>query len=335
MSGRGSPVPDTNMMDISTGNDEQPPYRLPPNPPVSSDEFLYINAQVITKVIELKATMLADWFRPKDLDPESAKKLDESYDATTAEMLALCEGLGIQHDKLPNDINELHNRIKPIHLRLHAATAPSREKHQKPPAKKGKGKRPLDTEGYQAPPKHLICKPAKEITTDSAPLPTGNPFALPDSAAPPSNDPAESTAEKTRKLRVPPFFVRPTPNWIVNIGQPFQSRKIADNISFADIISNRNQAPNVNNNNPAPPQVNNFNSAPPKGNNFNSAPILSDAALQLFKILSQFAHDDTLHFPSLLSAIRSALPTLELTQNDNEKAIIIFEHYHAHYNNSR
>ncbi|GIY10790.1 hypothetical protein CDAR_16061 [Caerostris darwini] len=283
------------MMDVSTGNDVQPPYRLPPNPPVGSDEFLYINAQVITKVIELKATMLADWFRPKDLDPESAKKLDESYDATTAEMLALCEGLGIQHDKLPNDINELHNRIKPIHLRLHAAAAPSREKHQQPPAKKGKGKRPLDTEGYQAPPKHLICKPAKEIVTDSAPLPTGNPFALPDSAALSSNDPDESATEKTRKLRVPPFFVRPTSNWIVN----------------------------------------NFNSAPPKGNNFNSAPILSDAALQLFKILSQFAHDDTLHFPSLLSAIRSALPTLELTQNDNEKAIVIFEHYHAHYNNSR
>ncbi|GIY86861.1 hypothetical protein CDAR_258211 [Caerostris darwini] len=83
--------------------------------------------------------------------------------------------------------------------------------------------------------------------------------------------------------------------------------------------------PNVNNNNPAPPQVNNFNSAPPKGNNFNSAPLLSDAALQLFKILSHFAHADPLHFPSLLSAIRSALPTLELTQNDNEKAIIIFE----------
>ncbi|GIX85004.1 hypothetical protein CDAR_194351, partial [Caerostris darwini] len=57
--------------------------------------------------------------------------------------------------------------------------------------------------------------------------------------------------------------------------------------------------------------VNNFNSAPPKGSHFNSAPILSDAALHLFKVLSQFAHDDTLHFPSLLSAIRSALPTLQ------------------------
>ncbi|GIY64237.1 hypothetical protein CDAR_506351 [Caerostris darwini] len=51
--------------------------------------------------------------------------------------------------------------------------------------------------------------------------------------------------------------------------------------------------------------------------------------------LSQFAHDDTLHFPSLLSAIRSALPTLQSTQNDNEKAIIVFEHYHAHYCSSR
>ncbi|GIY53433.1 hypothetical protein CDAR_4051 [Caerostris darwini] len=292
MSGRGSPAPDTDTMDISTGNDEQPPYRLPPNPPVGSDEFVYLHAEIITKIIELKAKMLADWFRPKDLDQESASKLDKEYDATAAEMHALCEGLGIKHDKLPDDIYELHNRIKPIHLRLHAAAASNQ---QKPPTQKGKGKRPLDAEGYQIPPKHLVCKPPKETTTDPTPLPTGNPFVLPDNASPPSNDPAVSITEKTRKLRIPPFFVRPTSNWIVN----------------------------------------NFNSAPPKGSNFNSAPILSDAALHLYKILSQFAHDDTLHFPSLLSAIRSALPTLQLNQNDNEKAIIIFEHYHAHYCSSR
>ncbi|GIX89565.1 hypothetical protein CEXT_383751 [Caerostris extrusa] len=116
-----------------------------------------------------------------------------------------------------------------------------------------------------------------------------------------------------------------------NRAQSFQARKIADNISFVDIVTNKNNSQKVNNNNTAPPQVNNLDSAPPKGNNHNSAPILSDAAL---KILSQFAHDDSLHFPSLLKAIRSVLPTLQLTQNDNEKDIIIFEHYYAHYNSS-
>ncbi|GIY35470.1 hypothetical protein CDAR_239431 [Caerostris darwini] len=334
MSGRGSPAPDSETMDISTGNDEQPPYRLPPDPPVGSDEFLYLHVETITKIIELRAKLLADWFRPKDLDLESANKLDKEYDATAEEMQTLCKGLGITHDKLPEDINALHNRIKPVHLRLHEKAAPHANQ-QKNPTQKGKGKRPLDAEGYQIPPKHLVCKPPKENSTDLTPLPTGNPFSLPANASPPSNDPAVSTTEQTRKLRIPPYFVRPTPNWIVNIAQPFQSRKIADNVSFADIISNRNKTPNVNNNNPAPPQVNNFNSAPPKGSNFNSAPILSDAALHLFKILSQFPHDDSLHFPSLLNAIRSALPTLQSTQNDNEKAIIIFEHYHAHYCSSR
>ncbi|GIZ02731.1 hypothetical protein CEXT_805861 [Caerostris extrusa] len=79
-------------MDVSPpGDDEQPPYRLPPGPPVNSDEFLYLHVETITKIIELKAKLLADWFRPKGLDPESASKLDKEYDATTAEMLALCE----------------------------------------------------------------------------------------------------------------------------------------------------------------------------------------------------------------------------------------------------
>ncbi|GIX93834.1 hypothetical protein CEXT_271001 [Caerostris extrusa] len=111
----------------------------------------------------------------------------------------------------------------------------------------------------------------------------------------------------------------------INRAQPFPTRKIADNISFAVIVTNKNNTPIVKNNNPAPP----------KGNNLNSAPILSDAALHLFKILSQFAHDDSLHFPSLLNGIRSALPTLQLIQDDNEKAITIFEDYHAHYCSSR
>ncbi|GIY01335.1 hypothetical protein CDAR_599231 [Caerostris darwini] len=238
MSGRGSPAPDSETMDISTGNDEQPPYRLPPDPPVGSDEFLYLHVETITKIIELRAKLLADWFRPKDLDLESANKLDKEYDATAAEMQTLCEGLGIVHDKLPEDINALHNRIKPVHLRLHEKAASPHANQQKPPTQKGKGKRPLDAEGYQIPPKHLVCKSPKENSSDLTPLPTGNPFSLPANASPPSNDPAVSTTQQTRKLRIPPYFVRPTPNW----------------------------------------RVNNFNSAPPKGSNFNPAPILSDAA---------------------------------------------------------
>ncbi|GIY22097.1 hypothetical protein CDAR_222931 [Caerostris darwini] len=241
-------------MDISPpGDDEQPPYSLPPDPPVGSDEFLYLHVKTITRIIELKAKLLADWFRPKGLDPESASKLDKEYDTTTAELLALCEGLGMSQNELPNDIYALH-KIKPVHLRLHEKTAPSHASQQKPPTQKGKGKRPLDAEGYQIPPKHLVCKNPKDLS----PLPTGNLFSLPTKASLPSNDPTESTTEQTRKPRVPPFFVRPNANWIVN------------------------------NLNSAPPQVNNLNSAPPKGNNLNSAPILSDAALHLFKILSQF-----------------------------------------------
>ncbi|GIY92512.1 hypothetical protein CEXT_378671 [Caerostris extrusa] len=88
-------LPDTKTMDVfSAGDDGKPPYRQPPDPPLGSDEFLYLHLETITKIIELKAKLLADWFRPKGLDPESASKLDKEYDATTAEMLELCKGLG-------------------------------------------------------------------------------------------------------------------------------------------------------------------------------------------------------------------------------------------------
>ncbi|GIY65168.1 nucleic-acid-binding protein from transposon X-element [Caerostris darwini] len=150
MSGRRSPVPDSETMDVGQpGDDEQPPYRLPPDPPVGSDEFLYLHVKTITRIIELNAKLLADWFRPKGLDPETTSKLDKEYDATTAEMLALCEG-----------------RRKP-----------------------------------------------KDLT----PLPTGNPFSLPTNASLLSNDPTQSTNKQTRKPRLPPFFVCPNTNWIVNM----------------------------------------------------------------------------------------------------------------------
>ncbi|GIY33936.1 hypothetical protein CEXT_811391 [Caerostris extrusa] len=74
---------------------------------------------------------------------------------------------------------------------------------------------------------------------------------------------------------------------------------------------------------------------PPMGerNANNSAPNFSPSALralELFKILSTFAHDETIIFPALLKAIRSALPTLRAIDNDEEKAVNIFEHYCAH-----
>ncbi|GIX67526.1 hypothetical protein CEXT_632091 [Caerostris extrusa] len=66
MSGRGSPLPDTETMDVSPpGDNEQPPYRLPQDPPLGSDEFLYLHVKTITRIIELKVKLLADWFRPK------------------------------------------------------------------------------------------------------------------------------------------------------------------------------------------------------------------------------------------------------------------------------
>ncbi|GIX89564.1 nucleic-acid-binding protein from transposon X-element [Caerostris extrusa] len=132
-------------------------------------------------------------------------------------MLELCKGLGMSHNELPNDIFALHERIKPVHLRLHGETTPTRETQQKPPIQKGKGKSPLDAEGYQIPPKHLVCKNPIEKPKDLSPLPTGNPFSLPANAPPPNNDLIESSTEQTRKLRIPLYFVRPTSNWIVNM----------------------------------------------------------------------------------------------------------------------
>ncbi|GIY49198.1 hypothetical protein CEXT_37951 [Caerostris extrusa] len=165
MSGRGSSLPDTETMDVSpremTSN-RLIDYRR--THPVGSDEFLYFHVETITKIIELKAKLLADWFRPKGLDPESTTKLDKEYDATTAEMLALCEGLGMSQNELPNDIYALHEKIKPVHLRLHEKTTPFHANQQKPPTQKGK--RPLDAEGYQIPPKHLVCKNPTEKPKD-------------------------------------------------------------------------------------------------------------------------------------------------------------------------
>ncbi|GIY87749.1 hypothetical protein CDAR_261961 [Caerostris darwini] len=291
------------------------------------------------------------------------------------EMQTLCDRLGMTYGELPDSIHELHEKINPIHLRLHGETSPSQKIPQKsPPIQKGKGKRPLDAEGFQAPPKHLVCKNPAETSKDPALVPTGNPFALPAHISPPNNDPAESATEKTRKLRIPPYFVRPNTNWILNMSilkkafpsiaavhardnfikltptninsaKPFQARKIAENISFADMVTNKNKDQFVNKANLTPsrvnthssasPQVNHVNSAHPQGRNHNTTEMLSEDALHLFKILSKFAHDDSLHFPSLLNGIRSALPTLRITKEDDEKAIIIFEHYYTHYCNSR
>ncbi|GIX93833.1 hypothetical protein CEXT_270991 [Caerostris extrusa] len=132
MSERGSSLPGTETMDVSPpGDDEQPPCRLPPDPPVGSDEYLYLHVQTITKIIKLKAKLLADWFRPKGLDPDTTSKLDKEYDTTTAEMLALCEGLGMSQNELPEDIYALHEKIKHVHLRLHEETAPSQANKQK------------------------------------------------------------------------------------------------------------------------------------------------------------------------------------------------------------
>ncbi|GIY85089.1 hypothetical protein CDAR_398291 [Caerostris darwini] len=163
MSGRGSPLPDSGKMDLTPPSDER--YRLPPNPPLGSDEFLYLHAETITKMIDLKAKMLADWFRPQGLDPESAGKLDQIYEANAAEMKTLCEGLGMTYGELPDDILALHEKIKTIHLRLHGETTSPQAIQQKPsPIQKGKGKRSLDAEGYQIPPKHLVCKnPAENL----------------------------------------------------------------------------------------------------------------------------------------------------------------------------
>ncbi|GIY13602.1 hypothetical protein CDAR_567341 [Caerostris darwini] len=329
MSNRGSPLPDSETMDMTPPSDER--YILPPNPPLGSDEFLYLHAETITKIIELKAKLLADWFRPQGLDPESTEKLDQVYETNAAEMQTLCKGLGMTYGN-PENIHILHKKIKPIHLRLHGETTPPQAIQQKPsPIQKGKGKRPLDAEGYQIPPKHLVCKNPAGKSKDSAPLPTGNPFSLPANTPLPSNDPAESTTEKTRKLRIPPYFVRPTPNWIVNmtlLEKEFPSiAAVHARDNFIKLTVNTHSS--------ASPQVDHLNSAPPRGRNHNSAQILSDDALHLFKVLSRFAHDDSLHFPSLLNGIRSALPTLRVTHEDDEKAIVIFEHYYAHYCNSR
>ncbi|GIY13500.1 hypothetical protein CDAR_507841 [Caerostris darwini] len=80
----------------------------------------------------------------------------------------------------------------------------------------------------------------------------------------------------------------------------------------------------------SPPRTVSLPTPPLMGVACSQPAILSDSALELFKVLSKFAHDDTLHFPALLRAIRSALPTLRALEADEEKALVIFEHYHGY-----
>ncbi|GIY50731.1 hypothetical protein CDAR_82021 [Caerostris darwini] len=126
-------------MDLTPPSDER--YRLPSNPPLGSDEFLYLHAETISKIIELKAKTLANFFRPKGLDQETNAKLDLEYRAYAAEMDVLCDEIGLAQNKLPDNILALHEKIKPIHLRLHGETTSIQEIPQKsPPIQKGKGK---------------------------------------------------------------------------------------------------------------------------------------------------------------------------------------------------
>ncbi|GIY67645.1 hypothetical protein CDAR_29571 [Caerostris darwini] len=89
-------------------------------------------------------------------------------------MHALCEGLGIKHDKLPDDIYELHNRIKPIHLRLHALYWQPLQISKNLLPRRVKERDLWMPIQIQIPPKHLVCKPPKETSTDPTPLPTGS-----------------------------------------------------------------------------------------------------------------------------------------------------------------
>ncbi|GIY10069.1 hypothetical protein CDAR_64231 [Caerostris darwini] len=107
-----------------------------------------------------------------------------------------------------------------------------------------------------------------------------------------------------------------------SVTQPQPSKRVTTELSYAQIVNNKPAAQ---------PRTVCLRTPPPMGVANNQSAILSDSALELFRLLSKFAHDDTLHFPALLRAIRSALPTLRALEEDEEKALVIFEHYHAQY----
>ncbi|GIX98070.1 hypothetical protein CDAR_371891 [Caerostris darwini] len=360
MSGRGEDPPGKcETMDLSADDKEK---RLPETPPLTeppaaaepllteiTPEYLYAHAEELVTIIQLKARLAADWIRPAACNgnPELSAQYEQAFTATSEEMFARCRKLNMTPNQVPATVNDLKDRVQHIIDATSPAAQSATNNHQTPPVpnvqhnqtvppRKGGGKRHMDSEGFTIPPKHLIRRitPTLPSTSATDSMPTGS--TTPFHTLSPTNtmDVADDTVpEQPRKLRVPPFFVRPCANWVANNAiykraapslktQPQPSKRVTTELSYAQIVHNKPAAQ---------PRTVSLPTPPPMGVASSQSAILSDSALELFRLLSKFAYDDTLHFPALLRAIRSALPTLRALEEDEEKALVIFEHYHAQY----
>ncbi|GIY78414.1 hypothetical protein CDAR_271951 [Caerostris darwini] len=318
MSGHGSPPPDVanfEKMDLSLQGDEEKRLNettpLSDNtanvpPPEVTDDFLYTHLNEMIEIIDLKSKLIADWFRPTECltNPELCQQYDQSYAKYQEQLDLKCKKLGISHNDVPATIIDLKDRIEYLHVaKRMATTAPNAEQQQQtPPAppKRSTEKRPLDADGFRLPAKHLTRR-----ITSTAPY----------------------TAPKNLSQKL-----IPKPGNIAKSRTQLH-QNLSQRASYADKLVNKPQ--------PVLPQQPLLQSQivtsapPPMGERNTNNSAFSSSALELFKTLSVFAHDETLNFPILLKGIRSALPILHTIDNDEEKAITIFEHFCAHYNNNQ
>ncbi|GIX96749.1 hypothetical protein CDAR_591721 [Caerostris darwini] len=286
-----------------------------------TDQFLYDNADEIIKIIELKAKLTADWFRPADCqtNPDLARHYDQMYDDHSKEMEARCAKLHISQNAVPVTINELKDRVEYLHMAKQATATPSANPAQANPKptsakpRRGTEKRPLDADGFRQPPKHLI----RGTTANAIPTPT-LPTTLPSGC---KSLELEFTERKFNPTQQKSFCI-PTPAVIPKMSTRTQSSPLTAT-SYSDILMNRKQTETA--------QSKQHQTSYPMSeqNSTGSASVISTSALELFRTLAHFAHDTTINFPVLLQAIRLALPTLRTLQSDEEKTLLIFEFYHA------
>ncbi|GIY58990.1 hypothetical protein CEXT_678481 [Caerostris extrusa] len=162
------------------------------------------------------------WIRPAACknDPELSAHYDQAFNAALNEIFALCSKLKVTPNQVPATVNDLKDKVQHL-IDAEQSTsnpAPNAQQHKSVPPRKGGEKRSMDSEGFRAPPKHVIRR-----MTSTLPLIAATPILTSGNTTLHTNLPNntmdvvdDSTPEQTHKLWIPPFFVRSCANWVSN-----------------------------------------------------------------------------------------------------------------------
>ncbi|GIZ02127.1 hypothetical protein CEXT_569001 [Caerostris extrusa] len=265
---------------------------------IASETEKYFNCPHINYIQNVTATEVIKFI--KSLNPKKASGIDN----INANMIRF----------LPNKYLLVHSVRNTQHSRAHKA------RKGRTNATKAK-KTDTDSDGFKLPPKHLTRKHPRGAATpvSTTPIsistnPKPNPTDLADDPVPP--------APLARRPRIPPFFVQEIKRTPAT-SQPHRTQPSPCRVteqSYANVVQ---PTPKVQ----RPHQAERANTIPAPPPTNPSAPLDANA-ISLFHALLPLMQDVNINFTILLQAVKNALPELKVTNDFNEKAIVLLAHYH-------